>query len=119
MILVTCEHAVNRVPARYAPLFAASGRILQTHRAYDRGALELARVLSQQFNATLVAGTVTRLLVDLNRSLHNGAVLSRFTRGLDADARRNLIDGYYRPYRERVESLVAAAAGSGPPVWHV
>jgi predicted N-formylglutamate amidohydrolase len=119
VIVVTCEHAVNRVPARYASLFASSGRLLQTHRAYDRGALELARVLSQQLDATLFSATATRLLVDLNRSPRNGTMLSRFTRALDAPSRRALLDRYYYPYRLRVESLVADAVKSGPPVCHV
>jgi len=119
VILVTCEHEVNRVPPRYASLFAASGKLLQIHQAYDRGALELARLLSQRLDTTLVSGEVTRLLVDLNRSPHNGAMLSRFTRTLDAPSRRALLDRFYYPYRLRVESLVADAAKSRPPVCHV
>ncbi len=119
MILVTCEHAVNHVPARYTALFLSSGRLLQTHRAYDRGALDLARALSRRVDGTLVSATATRLLVDLNRSPHNGAMLSRFTRRLDAPSRRALLDRFYYPYRRRVESLVADAVKSEVPVGHV
>jgi predicted N-formylglutamate amidohydrolase len=46
-------------------------------------------------------------------------MLRRVTRALDDRSRHALLARYYYPYRLRIESLVADAAKSGPPVWHV
>jgi predicted N-formylglutamate amidohydrolase len=79
-------------------------RILRSDRAFDPGALPLVT----QFARRLAAPSeVTRLLVDLNRSLTNPTVFSEFTATPDESARRTLLDGYYHPCRRRVESLVS------------
>ena len=76
--LITCEHAVNRVPRAYRDLFRGRRRVLTTHRAFDYGALQLAKRFASRLEAQLVTGNVTRLLVDLNRSLSNPSIFSEF-----------------------------------------
>ena len=44
-IVLSCEHARNRIPARYAHLFDTDAATLEGHRGYDLGALEVARFL--------------------------------------------------------------------------
>jgi predicted N-formylglutamate amidohydrolase len=66
-LVLSCEHASAQVPIRYADWLALSPRTLASHRAFDAGALELARELSRALRAALVPGRQTRLLVDLNR----------------------------------------------------
>ena len=68
-LVVTCEHGGNRIPAPYRDLFHAHDALLDSHLGYDLGALNLARALAKAFAAPLVASTVSRLLVDLNRSI--------------------------------------------------
>jgi predicted N-formylglutamate amidohydrolase len=68
-LLVSCEHGGNRIPPRYRKLFSASAGVLATHRAYDPGALAVARDFARAFRAQLFYSTVSRLLVELNRSL--------------------------------------------------
>src|SRR3954454_24119921 len=67
--LVTCEHGGNRIPARYRPLFAGAEALLESHRGYDPGALQLGREIAAALDAPLVSANVSRLLVDLNRSI--------------------------------------------------
>jgi predicted N-formylglutamate amidohydrolase len=118
-VIITCEHAGNRVPSRYAALFVETEGLLATHRAYDCGALELARLLAHELEAELIFSKVTRLVVDVNRSSPHRSLFSHFTGGLDADSQRLLLDRYYHPYRRRVESTVRRAIGSGRRVVHV
>ena len=114
-LVVTCEHGGNHVPDPYAGLFRGHDRLLETHRGYDRGALTLATRLARTMKAPLVASTVTRLLIDLNRSPGHPAQFSRFTKELDQAARQTIQARFYEPYRARVATLVqqAIAPGSG------
>jgi predicted N-formylglutamate amidohydrolase len=119
-LLLTCEHGGNRVPARYARLFRGAGAVLRTHRGWDIGALALARRLSRRLRAPLLHATVTRLLVDLNRSLTNRRRLfSEFVRGLADSERERIVADHYRPHRARVGAAVARAIGRGDRVIHV
>ena len=101
-LLLTCEHGGNRVPRRYAALFAPHRALLATHRGYDLGALDLARALARQLGAPLVAATTTRLLVDLNRSVGHPKLFSAMTQALPRAEREQLLARYYHPHRARV-----------------
>lgn len=118
-LLVTCEHGGNRIPRELAVHFRGRQRLLATHRGYDAGALAMARDLARAFDAPLVASTVSRLVVDLNRSLHNPRAWSACTAALPAPERDRIVRTYYAPHWRRVEGLVAAAAASGQRVVHV
>jgi predicted N-formylglutamate amidohydrolase len=118
-ILVTCEHGVNRVPIRYASLFSGWEKRLSTHRGFDFGALAMARQISRSFKAPLVASTVTRLLVDLNRSVGHRDIHSRVSRDATPEERERMLRRHYLPYRARAQSLVARAIGRGFRVVHI
>ena len=107
-LLLSCEHGGNRVPSAHAHRFADAEEALASHRGWDPGALELARRWAALAEAPLRFATVTRLLVDLNRSPHNPRVFSPWTRGLDRDQRRALLRRYHEPYRAEVDGLVRA-----------
>jgi len=66
-----------------------------------------------------VASTVTRLLVDLNRSVGHRDLYSAATRRASPAEREEILRAHYRPYRERVEGLVAKAVARGRRVVHV
>ena len=118
-LILTCEHAGNRVPARFRPLFAGHEHLLPTHRGWDPGALLLAREMSKRFSAPLYFDETTRLLVDLNRSIDNPELHSEATRHLTLKERREILDAYYHPHRTSVDAAVAAAVGEGVRVMHV
>jgi len=118
-LIVTCEHGGNRIPAPYKRLFEDAHALLATHRGYDAGALDVARRLARAFGAPLVVATVSRLLVDLNRSVGHRALYSDRSRALSAAQREHVLSLHYRPYRARVESSVERAVASGGRVVHV
>ncbi len=119
VVLLTCEHGGNRVPAQFASLFRGRRELLDSHRGYDPGALELARTCARRLQRPLHCATVTRLLVELNRSLGHPALFSVATRSLSAAQRRSLLEKYYFPYRRRVETDVEHAIEGHRKVLHL
>lgn len=118
-LLFTCEHGGKRIPSRYLRLFVGHERLLESHRGYDRGALWLARRLARAFGAPLFAATTSRLLVDLNRSLHNRHVFSSVTRVLRRHERDDIVARHYVPHRYRVEQHVRALIDRHVQVVHL
>jgi predicted N-formylglutamate amidohydrolase len=118
-LVLTCEHGGNRVPHEWAPLFAGARTLLASHRGWDPGALAVARALARRLSAPLVVAEITRLLVDLNRSEDNPAVVSRFTRDLPPDIRERLLARWHRPHRARVLTEVARVLARRRAVLHV
>jgi predicted N-formylglutamate amidohydrolase len=118
-LVVTCEHGGNRIPAEYSGHFHGWRRILDTHRGFDLGALVMARQLAAELHAPLVASTVSRLLIDLNRSLGNPRVWSDATRFLPPAAKQRIVRSHYAPYRQRVEAIVTRAVAAGRRVIHL
>jgi predicted N-formylglutamate amidohydrolase len=119
ILLLTCEHGGARVPASYRALFAGRAGLLRTHRACDRGSLPIARGLARQLDAPLIAATVSRLVVDLNRSPGHPRLLSAATRGLPPGARDRLMARYYHPHRRRIAAWIADHVAANTPVLHV
>src|SRR5262245_36981865 len=118
-LLVSCEHGGNEVPPAYAPLFAGAAAVLDSHRGMDFGALDVARAFGERLGVTPATATVTRLVVDLNRSPYHRNVFSEYTRPLSRDDKRAVMDAHYWPYRKDVERRVERAARSGAFVLHV
>ncbi len=118
-LVVTCEHAGNVVPPRYAPLFVGHEHLLPTHRGWDPGALLLAREMAKRFSAPLYYDETTRLLVDLNRSVGTPSLHSEATRHLSLEERREILDRHYHPHRRTVDEGVAAAVKTGDRVVHI
>lgn len=118
-LLLTCEHAGNKIPAAYASLFAGADDVLAGHRGWDIGAFALAQTFKRQLNAPLLYSDVTRLLVELNRSIGHRRLYSEFTAGLDKVARQTLLQQYYHPYRNRVEAWINQHIESGASVVHL
>jgi predicted N-formylglutamate amidohydrolase len=117
--VVTCEHGGNRIPREYAPLFRGHRRLLQSHRGYDPGALATARELARALGAVLVTSTVSRLLVELNRSPNHRRIYSTVMREAEPEIRADVYRRFYQPYRTRVEAAVRAAVKRGRRVVHV
>ncbi len=117
--LVTCEHGGNRVPPRYRTLFRGHDDLLRTHRGYDPGALALARDLARALHAPLFLSTISRLVIDLNRSPGHPRLYSEATRPAPAAVRREILERHYLPYRRRVEDWIARQVRQGRRVVHL
>jgi predicted N-formylglutamate amidohydrolase len=118
-LLLTCEHGGNRLPRSFVKLFQASPAVLESHRGYDPGALDLAKRLAKRLAGPLIFSTTSRLLVELNRSLHHRALFSEFTRPLEKAVQQAILDEHYHPYRQQVEASIENAIAVGDRVLHV
>ncbi len=118
-LILTCEHARNRVPRELRVLFIEKSHVLETHRGYDLGALSLAETLANTFNAPLLASGYTRLVCDLNRSLGNPSLYSEFTRHLPQTDRDRIIQTYYIPHRTTVETTILKCVRGNQRVVHI
>lgn len=117
--VVTAEHGGNRVPDALAPLFQGRGDLLASHRGWDPGTADLAAILADALEAPSFVATVTRLVVDLNRSERNPAVFSEITRALAPDRREGLLEAFHRPHRQSVADHVAGEIQEGRDVLHL
>lgn len=118
-LVISCEHGGNEVPARWAALFAESQRFLSTHRGYDPGAFELAKEIANYYQSPMHASTITRLLVDLNRSLDSPELFSSMTRSLPIEERDLILNRHYFPYRQEVEKRIKELIEGSTPVLHL
>jgi predicted N-formylglutamate amidohydrolase len=117
--LLTCEHASNAVPSEYRSLFRGQRDVLSTHRGYDIGARDLAAVFEQTLHTPVHLGEVSRLLVELNRSIGHPQLFSEFTRGLGDVEQAKILDRFYHPYRRAIQSKIAASVRRQQRVIHL
>jgi predicted N-formylglutamate amidohydrolase len=117
--LFTCEHGGRNVPPEYADLFSAQEEVLASHRGWDAGALHVFGAISPTLADAAFGATTTRLLVDLNRSLNHPRVFSEITRRLPLEARAEIANRWWRPWRESVARTIAAWLEAGDAVRHV
>lgn len=116
--IVTCEHGGNKIPQYYQHLFLKSEADLNSHRGYDPGALDLFKKLSPLADDAFFQ-TVSRLLIETNRSLHHSQLFSEYSNVLTWDEKEKAIERYYLPYRTAIESLVADWIKEGENVLHI
>ncbi len=119
-IVLTCEHASAAVPAALGDL-GLPARVLRSHRAFDQGALPIARTLARALRTPLLAGAWSRLVADLNRSAEHAKVIAERIDGravpgnqLTAAGRQQRLRRYWQPWRQRTERRIAAMAARGP-----
>ena len=118
-LILTCEHGGNRIPAKFLRLFRGAQKVLATHRGMDIGALAVADLLAQATGAPLFATTISRLLIDLNRSLSHPRVYSEFTHHLPPNVRKHIAARYYNPHRDTVAEWIQTKVAKNKRVLHL
>ena len=117
-LMLTCEHASNRLPAVFKKAVPAD--VLKTHRAYDIGALlvfrKLVRFAKPEFHCE---GKFSRLFVDLNRTITNKSAFSEYYEAIDArdkavaEKAKAQATAYWKEYRDNVEKFVQQNISKG------
>lgn len=118
-VLLSCEHGGNKVPSEYRQLFAPHRELLLTHRGWDPGTKQLAERWQRMLQCELHLATVTRLLVDLNRSPNHRSVFSEITRELPATEKQQLLAVYHTPHRQQIIDFVENSINAGHRVLHI
>jgi predicted N-formylglutamate amidohydrolase len=112
-IVLICDHASNFIPKRFGDL-GLGKRELESHIAWDPGALPVARRLSKALDATLIESRLSRLLIDCNRPLDAPDLICTVseTTAVPGNANLSLQDMQARialswqPFHEAVEQLI-------------
>lgn len=118
-LVITCEHGGNRIPKAYRHLFNEHQSLLNTHRGLDLGALIMAKDLAMAFAAPLVSSMVSRLLVDLNRSIGHPRLYFEAIRNAPTEVRQKILKDHYQPYRVQTERLIRQAIEDHGQVIHL
>ena len=118
-VIVSCEHGGRDVPDAYSASFAGHEALLDSHRGWDPGALQLGGQMADAFDAPLYASTTTRLLIDLNRSIGHRHLFSEATRGLARAERQRIAVRHYRPHRDAIEGEIARRIAAGEKLIHI
>ncbi len=104
--LVVCEHASHRIPAELRGL-GLPAETLQSHIAWDPGALGVAEALARLLGAALVSGGVSRLVYDCNRPPEAPSAIPARSEVFDIPGNANLsalqrqqrVEAVYAPFR--------------------
>jgi len=117
-LILTCEHGGNEIPEQFVDLFSKADEVLNSHRGYDLGALDLFKYF-QKLSDFSIASTNSRLLIELNRSIGKPDLFSEFTQRLSNLEKEEIIKEFYLPYRNAVENHIAEIIGRGETVLHL
>ena len=116
-IALTCEHGGFDLPLGFEKRLRIPKSVLRSHRGYDPGALDLFRYLigiSDFHNQN----TASRLLIELNRSLHHPKLFSEFSKILEEEEKERLVSEIYLPYRNQTENWIRKQINEGHTVCH-
>lgn len=131
-IVLVCEHASHVIPDQFANL-GLSGDALNSHAAWDPGAMAVARIMAQELDAVLVASRVSRLVYDCNRPPEADGAMPAKSEIFDIPGNANLTQAeratrtatYYTPFKHALASVIAAKADpvlvtihSFTPIYH-
>jgi predicted N-formylglutamate amidohydrolase len=117
-LVLTCEHGGNVVPKEYVSLFKNNTAVLKTHRSFDLGAFDVFNALKTLSNFSK-SNIISRLLIELNRSLHHKHLFSEFSKNLSITEKQQLINQYYLPYRNDIENMIKSYIEHGETVLHL
>ncbi|HYH18799.1 MAG TPA: N-formylglutamate amidohydrolase [Azospirillum sp.] len=119
-VVLVCDHASSAVPRALDRLGLEEEQFAR-HIAYDIGAVEVTRRLSERFSAPAVLSGYSRLVIDLNRALEDPTavpvvsddVVIPGNRALDAEETRRRVDAFFTPYHDAVAAVIAAKRAQG------
>lgn len=117
--IISCEHSSNHIPYEFRDCFADAASDLVSHKGLDMGAGDLACFLAEKLKTPSVIAENSRLLIDLNRSVNNPALFSKYTAKLDQETKDNIYKKYYLPYRIHLENLIKKELKKNTELFHI
>lgn len=114
-VVLTCEHASNRIPETVVGRDPDLRSLLKSHWAWDIGAWQFAKEVAGRLGASAVGGRWSRLWVDLNRRVDdpelvlptvNGVALPWNAR-LSSRVLERRVSAYHAPYHGMIDQQLA------------
>lgn len=120
--LLVCDHAGNRIPRKLGTL-GVSEADRRRHIAWDLGAAEMAQRVSELLDAALVLQSYSRLVIDCNRDPKVESAMPSISETTEIPGNRDLdprqiearIAEIFRPYHDRITTMMDARAAAGRP----
>jgi len=118
--VLVCDHASNRIPVEYGDLgLPAIDRL--RHIAWDPGALAVSLELVERFDAPLVHSTVSRLVIDCNRTFSAPDLIAPVSETTEIPGNRHVSDAdrlrriaaFHTPFHTAIETLLDRRATAG------
>ncbi|MBD9627942.1 N-formylglutamate amidohydrolase [Ensifer sp. ENS06] len=121
-IVVVCEHASRLVPAKLGDL-GLNAAALESHIAWDPGALELSRRLSSNLDAVLVYQRYSRLVYDCNRPPEAASAIPEKSeifqipgnKDISEAQRQARVNEIYLPFRDGLFGILSYRRSTGRP----
>ncbi len=118
-----CEHASNRIPRSLGSLGLTPDDLL-SHIAWDPGALDVAKHLSEVFDSPLVAQRISRLVFDCNRSLRASDRIAEISEDQPIPGNQGLVDAevtarireVYEPFHDALRKVLRPRLARRPPI---
>jgi len=112
-IVLTCEHATNRLPPG-TRVSRAERELLATHWGWDIGGWGLTRDLARRLRTSAIGGRWSRLWIDLNRRVDDPSLIRRsaegvdfsWNRDVDAEETEGRVVADHSPYHLEVDRLI-------------
>ncbi|MDQ0320985.1 putative N-formylglutamate amidohydrolase [Pararhizobium capsulatum DSM 1112] len=119
-VVVVCEHASRRMPESLGNL-GLSEDALESHIAWDPGALAVSHFLAQALDAVLVCQRFSRLAYDCNRPPESPGAMPETSEiysipgnvALSREARAARVEALYFPFHRRIETLLQEHLSDG------
>lgn len=119
-VILVCEHASRLLPKALGTL-GLPEEALESHIAWDPGALAVSRLIAERLDAALVFQRFSRLVYDCNRPPESPAAMPEKSEvfavpgnaGLDQAARDARTQALYLPFREKLAGLLKSRVGEG------
>lgn len=118
--VLICEHASNHIPSEYAQL-GLDDKELARHIAWDIGAANVTRALSERLDASAFLAGYSRLLIDLNRPLHVADSIPLHSEATDIVGNRSLSEEererrarlMFHPFQDSLRAHIDRRAADG------
>lgn len=104
--VISCEHGGNQIPSFCKKEIKIPLSILNSHRGFDEGALDIAKYLAKKLKLPSSFYTKTRLVIDYNRTKGKKGFYSEFSLNLSAK-NKDRLEKDYDQYRKNFFALLS------------
>ena len=112
-VVLVCDHASKRVPRCLSNLGLTDAQ-LDDHIGWDPGAAKVARLLSNNLDATLLLSGYSRLVIDCNRPTQSPQSIPEQSAGILVPANQRIteanrklrVENLFTPYHNAISNLL-------------
>ncbi len=116
-VLFVSDHSGRAIPEHMRQLGLADW-VMDKHVAWDIGSGDVARLLAERFDATLISASYSRLVIDTNRPPEDSTLCITLSEGIAIPGNMGLDDtaiaarkaAFFDPYHAAIEARLAEIA---------